>query len=103
MYFSRLPGTSFSIIVVQLLSLLFNHLCYANPVCTTLSKPLTATASNEVFPIPVGLNYSDPGAISALVQTVLGDANTVYPLVPTTYTGTIVARFCEPSQDCEPQ
>ncbi len=97
MYISRLPGTSFGVILVRILGLLSDQTCYANPVCTTLSIPLTATASNEVFPIPVGLNYSDPGAISALVQTVIGDAITTYPLIPTTYTGTIVARFCEPT------
>ncbi len=97
MYLSRLPGASFGLLSLQILSFFCNDLCYANPVCTTLNIPLTATANNEVFPIPVGLNYSNPAAISALVQTVLGDANTVYPLIPTTYIGTIVARFCEPT------
>ncbi|CAD6592451.1 MAG: hypothetical protein ASARMPRED_006296 [Alectoria sarmentosa] len=68
----------------------------ANPNCTEFRIPLTATASNEVFPIPVGLNYSNPAAISALVQTVLGDAGTVYPVIPTTFTGIIAGRYCEP-------
>lgn len=80
-----------------ILSTLFTApLVTANPTCTNLRIPLTATASNEVFPIPVGLNYSNPAAVSAFVQTVLGDAGTAYPLIPTTFTGIVAARYCEP-------
>lgn len=75
---------------------LTTSLVSANPNCTEFRIPLTATASNEVFPIPVGLNYSNPAAISGLVQTVLGDAGTVYPVIPTTFTGIIAGRYCEP-------
>ena len=58
--------------------------------------PVTASANNEVFPIPTGLNYSDPAAISALVQTVIGDGDEAFPLIPTTFDGIIAARYCEP-------
>lgn len=68
----------------------------ANPACTYLHIPLTATASNEVFPIPTGLNFSDSAAVSAFVQTILGDAGTAYPLIPTTFAGIVAARYCEP-------
>lgn len=68
----------------------------ANPACTYLHIPLTATASNEVFPIPTSLNFSDSAAVSAFVQTILGDAGTAYPLIPTTFTGIVAARYCEP-------
>ena len=61
-----------------------------------MEVPLTATASNKVFPIPTDLNYSDPGAINALVQTVIGDGDTPFPLVPTTFDGIVAARYCPP-------
>ena len=77
-------------------TLLTAPLTLANPSCTYLHIPLTATASNEVFPIPTGLNFSNPAAVSAFVQTILGDAGTAYPLIPTTFAGIVAARYCEP-------
>ena len=71
-------------------------LCAANPPCTDITITVTATASNQVFPIPTGLNYSNPAAVSAFVQTIIGDGNSVYPLVPTGGTFKISARYCEP-------
>ena len=49
-----------------------------------------------MFPIPVNLNYSDPAAISALVQTVIGDGDAPFPVIPETFDGTIAARYCPP-------
>ncbi|MCJ1459451.1 hypothetical protein MMC28_009830 [Mycoblastus sanguinarius] len=86
----------FGIFTALLLSICSAPLGMANPNCTLLEIPVTATASDEVFPIPTNLNYSDPGAINALVQTVIGDADTTYPLIPTTFSGIIYARYCEP-------
>ena len=77
-------------------TLLTSSLISANPVCTDLRIPLTAIASNEVFPIPSGLNFSNPASVSAFVQTVLGDAGTAFPLIPTTFSGIIAARYCAP-------
>ncbi|KAI4161742.1 MAG: hypothetical protein LQ342_004574 [Letrouitia transgressa] len=71
-------------------------LCTANPKCTYLEIPITAKANNKVFPIPTNLDYNNPGAISALIQTVLGDAGAVYPPIATTFNGIVAARFCEP-------
>ena len=99
MYISRhyfRPERSFGVVMVQVLCLVCTHICYANPNCTDLYIPLTATASNEVFPVPTNLNYSNPGAVNAFFQTIIGDVVTTYPLIPTTFTGHITARFCEP-------
>ena len=87
------PLTTTTLILSTLLTL---PLTSANPTCTYLRIPLTATASNEVFPLPTGLNFSNPAAVSAFVQTVLGDAGTAFPLIPTTFAGIIAARYCEP-------
>lgn len=71
--------------------------CTANPNCTYLEIPVSATASNQVYPVPTGLNYSDPGALNALVQTIIGDGNTAaFPGIPTTFNGIIAARYCPP-------
>jgi len=94
--FNSGQGRSSALILAQMIFLVSTNLCYANPNCTTLRIPVSATASNEVFPIPTGLDYSNPAAISALIETIIGDGITTYPLIPTTYDGTIVARFCEP-------
>ena len=84
-------------ITTVLSTLLTTPLVSANPTnCTYLRIPLTATASNEVFPIPTDLDYSSPGALAALVQTIAGDAGTTYPGIPTTFSGVIAARYCEP-------
>ena len=99
MYVSReyvSAGRSFRIIFVQILCLLCAYTCYANPNCTDYSIPLTATASNQVIPVPANLNYSNPGAVNAFIQTIIGDAITSFALVPSTFTGHITARFCEP-------
>ena len=83
---------------VALVCLPFLHVPHsaANPDCTYLEIPVTATASNEVFPIPTDLNYNDPGAINALVQTVIGDGLAPFPVIPTTFDGIIAARYCPP-------
>ena len=83
-------------IIILSLSLFQAPFCGANPSCTYIKIPITATASNEVFPIPVNLNYSDPAAISALVQTVIGDGDAPFPVIPETFDGTIAARYCPP-------
>ena len=85
-----------SSLIVSILLLTAPLTVVANPSCTLLHIPITATASNEVFPIPTDLNFSNPAAISSLVQTILGDAETAYPLVPTTFAGIVAARYCEP-------
>lgn len=85
-----------TITTLVLSTFLTTPLVSANPNCTNLRIPLTATASNEVFPVPVGLNYSNPASVSAFVQTVLGDAGTLFPGIPTTFTGIIAARYCAP-------
>ncbi|MCJ1224190.1 hypothetical protein MMC12_000834 [Toensbergia leucococca] len=82
--------------LISMLAFLGPLLCAANPNCTVLTIPLTAEASNEVFPIPTGFNFS-AAATDALVQTVIGNADTVYPVVPTTFTGVISARYCKPT------
>lgn len=87
-------GSLLSVLVTLLLSI--TPSAVANPNCTYLEIPLTATASNEKFPIPTGLNYSNPAAIDALVQTIIGDGFTVFPPFPTTFDGIIAARYCEP-------
>lgn len=88
---------SLSFIAGLLLSSLNVHFGAANPNCTSLRIPLTVTANSEVFPIPgAGLNYNDPGAINALVQTVIGDGFAAYPFIPTTFNGIIAARYCPP-------
>lgn len=81
---------------VLLLGLLQIQPGAANPECTYLEIPISATASNQVFPIPTDLDYSDPGAVSALVQTVIGDGSAVYPVIPTTFDGMVAARYCPP-------
>ena len=48
------------------------------------------------FLIPVNLNYSDPTAILALVQTVIGDGDAPFPAISETFDGTIAARYCPP-------
>ena len=78
------------------LSLFQAPFCAANSSCTYIKIPITATASIEVFSIPVNLNYSDPAAISALVQTVIGDGDAPFPVIPETFDGTIAARYCPP-------
>lgn len=94
---TTLSGGSLSFIAGLLLSSLNVQYGAANPNCTYLEIPLTATANSEVFPIPgAGLNYNDPGAINALVQTVIGDSFAAYPLIPTTFNGIIAARYCPP-------
>ena len=87
------PLTTTTLILFTLIS---SPLTSANPNCTDLRIALTATASNEVFPLPTGLNFSNPAAVSAFIQTVLGDAGTAFPLIPTTFAGIIAARYCEP-------
>lgn len=72
------------------------NLCAANPNCTDLVIPITATATNPVIPIPTTLNTSDSGALSAFIQTIIGDADATYPGVPTGGTFRISARYCEP-------
>ena len=81
---------------VFLLSFLGTTPCLANPTCTYLEIPIKATASNQVFPVPTDLDYSKPGAISALIQTVIGNVIATYPTVPTTFDGIVAARYCEP-------
>ena len=88
--------TSVNIMVMSILTTIHLQFCAANPQCTYMEIPITATASNEVFPIPTNLNYSDPGAIDALVQTVIGDGDAAFPLIPTTFNGIIAARYCPP-------
>lgn len=85
-----------SVIILLFFSFLYPQLSRANPSCTYLEIPVSATASNEVFPIPTDLNYSDPAAISALVQTVIGDGVAPFPVIPTTFDGIIAARYCPP-------
>lgn len=68
----------------------------ANPTCTYLEIPIRATASNEVFPIPTDLDYTSPAAISSLLQTLIGDAVTTFPLKPTSFDGIVAARYCDP-------
>lgn len=68
----------------------------ANPSCTYLEIPITATAENTNFVIPAGLNYSNPASISAAIQTIIGDSDAGYPFIPTTFDGIIAARYCEP-------
>ena len=87
---------SLGMTLISMLAFLGPLLCAANPNCTVLTIPLTAEASNEVFPIPTGFNFS-AAATDALVQTVIGNADTVYPVVPTTFTGVISARYCKPT------
>lgn len=68
----------------------------ANPNCTYLEIPITATAENTNFPIPASLNFSNPASISAAIQTIIGDSDAGYPFIPTTFSGIIAARYCEP-------
>lgn len=89
-------GSSLTSLAVLALSFLHIPHTAANPSCSYLEIPISATASNQVFPIPTGLNYSNPAAVSALVQTVIGDAFTTYPLIPTSFNGIVAARYCEP-------
>ncbi|KAL2054987.1 hypothetical protein ABVK25_004809 [Lepraria finkii] len=66
------------------------------PAYTYIKISITATASNEVFLIPVNLNYSDPTAILTLVQTVIGDGDAPFPAISETFDGIIAARYCPP-------
>lgn len=92
------PAKSFlGLLAVLILFLQHIPSTAANPSCTYLEIPISATASNEKFPVPAGFNYSNPGAINALVQTVIGDGNTaVFPGIPTSFNGIIAARYCPP-------
>jgi len=85
-----------TIITALLLSSPFVPFSSGNPNCTLLEIPITASAENTNFPIPVGLNYSNPGALSAAIQTIIGDSNAGYPFIPTTFNGIITARYCDP-------
>lgn len=83
-------------IIILSLSLFQASFCAATPSYNYIKISITATASNGVFLIPVNLNYSDPTAILALVQTVIGDGDAPFPVISEKFDGTIAARYCPP-------
>ena len=95
--FSSPPWSPIKLLLLSLLSLSQLPSTLANPSCTYLEIPISATASNNVYPIPTDLNYDSPGALNALVQTIIGDGNTAaFPVIPTAFNGIIAARYCPP-------
>lgn len=87
-----LPGT-FSLLQIPVIKILL-RLCEANPPCTDLVIPITAGASNNVFPIPGNFNYSDPNAVDALIYQI--GSNEPYPVQSTRGTFQLSARYCAP-------
>ena len=81
--------------LLQLIAVgIFRFFGAANPSCTDLVIPLTAGASNGVYPIPANFNYNDPNAVDALIYQV--SHNGPYPFQPTSGTFQISARYCIP-------
>lgn len=88
-----MPGRGTYFLRILFIKLLVRF-CGANPPWTDLVIPITAGASNEVFPIPANFNYSDPNAVDALIYQ-LG-SNGPYPVQSTCATFVISARYCAP-------
>lgn len=77
--------------------LLFPLFAQAAPKCSPISLSLAASSQASDVDIP-NLNLKDPNPVDGLLNTLVGDAGHVWPLVPVGDTYNITATLCEPEE-----